>query len=425
MEYPDPSVEEDPSEDPNEKSVLIAATKSKQSPGVFTDNNEEITALHLKKYGLRLNYKSVATPGAVHTHFDGSHIFAEADFGEFIDHDGVGWVAYRVELHLPAEHTIDGVHHDMEVQIYHKRHKETPPQHGDMATQAVISVLFDQSSVEADKNPFLESMNLLNLKWEKEDKSDKGTETIGVLNVHHLISGSNDDKEPKDQAFYSYQGSMTAPPCHENVKWFVLRDVKTAAASAVQSSFFSAYYARNGEVAPQGLSYADNREEGNNREVQPNNGRPVSVHFACAHEDDVGDLLDDDPSKAKEPVSGHFEKRESPHTEMKWVQDGLGKDGQNGFTAVDDKDPAITKAHLGVQQQKLDAAQAEADEKAKIANNRKALFAEMKDEMSSSSSSSSSSFSSTTNGGDVDPSKFLAEQKAAFEKQKAAMGMKL
>ena len=60
---------------------------------------------------------------------------------------------------------------------------------------------------------------------------------------------------PANNATYYYLGSLTTPPCSENVEWFVFRD--PVRASREQLSAFAA------------------RLKPNNRPVQPLNGRAI------------------------------------------------------------------------------------------------------------------------------------------------------
>lgn len=64
--------------------------------------------------------------------------------------------------------------------------------------------------------------------------------------------------------FWSFDGSLTTPPCTENVKWAVLKEVQPI--STEQLSKFTALWAKN--------PYFGNGN-GNNRKAQPLNDRTV------------------------------------------------------------------------------------------------------------------------------------------------------
>lgn len=67
--------------------------------------------------------------------------------------------------------------------------------------------------------------------------------------------------------FWSFDGSLTTPPCTEGVKWTVVKDVQPI--SDAQLAAFTAYYADDPSFAA---------GKGNNRVTQPLNSR--IVYFA-------------------------------------------------------------------------------------------------------------------------------------------------
>ena len=64
--------------------------------------------------------------------------------------------------------------------------------------------------------------------------------------------------------FWSYDGSLTTPPCTEGIKWSVLRNVQPI--SKRQLKRFTDLWSGN-------MDYAEGK--GNNRVIQPLNGRKV------------------------------------------------------------------------------------------------------------------------------------------------------
>jgi carbonic anhydrase len=60
---------------------------------------------------------------------------------------------------------------------------------------------------------------------------------------------------PKQQGYYSFEGSLTTPPCSEHVRWFVLK-------TPVQAS--------SGQIVQFAARYPDNA-----RPTQPLNGRTL------------------------------------------------------------------------------------------------------------------------------------------------------
>ena len=104
---------------------------------------------------------------------------------------------------------------------------------------AVVAVLFKQGA----ENPLVRTL------WDALP-SEKGQqqEPAGVnIEIASLL--------PQAQGYYNFPGSLTTPPCSEEVNWFVLK--QPVEMSAAQLKRFSALYKHNA------------------RPVQPLNGRTV------------------------------------------------------------------------------------------------------------------------------------------------------
>jgi len=86
-----------------------------------------------------------------------------------------------------------------------------------MRNMAIVSIIFES---QPGKNSLeLTNWNLLNL-------PNPGTPSVvdffeGPLNVMKFIYGQNQYLSPPPFSYYKYMGSMTSPPCMENVVWFI------------------------------------------------------------------------------------------------------------------------------------------------------------------------------------------------------------
>lgn len=105
---------------------------------------------------------------------------------------------------------------------------------------AVVAVMLDKGSA----NPAIDSI-WKNLPAEKE----KETATNATVDAAQLL--------PADKGYFTFQGSLTTPPCSENVRWFVLKNPVTITES---------------EIAAFGKRYAMNA-----RPTQPSNGRTIEA----------------------------------------------------------------------------------------------------------------------------------------------------
>ena len=145
---------------------------------------------------------------------------------------GFGERTYQLETvtaHTPSEHHIDGQSYPLELQLLHSQ------TFGDVA---VVSMLFDVGDANSAVQEIIDNMS-----------GEVGTaEVTGVLNARDLMT--------RDLGYYSYKGSMTAPPCAEPVDWFVMLEIGTVSQAQVD--------ALQTVTGP------------NNRPLQPLNGRPIA-----------------------------------------------------------------------------------------------------------------------------------------------------
>ena len=136
----------------------------------------------------------------------------------------------QLHFHAPSEHTVDGHQYAMEMHLVHERAG---------AELAVVGVFIEEGAYNAAFEPIWSNM-----------PSVPGTETpIGHVQVKVA------DLLPSDIAGWSYNGSLTTPPCSEGVRWVVLK-------------------------TPIGLDVAQIEQfekifTGNNRPTQPLHGRSV------------------------------------------------------------------------------------------------------------------------------------------------------
>jgi carbonic anhydrase len=162
----------------------------------------------------------------------GHSIQMNVEPGSWVEIDGNRFHLKQFHLHSPSEHALNGVHSEMEAHCVHK---------SDDGKLAVVGFLMDAGASSARFDVYLNNIPAVG-------------ETRVLPNYQaDLAAILPDDLEHN----YHYQGSLTTPPCTESVEWIVLKSHKTL--SPEQIATFRKYYA------------------GNNRPIQPLNGREVMV----------------------------------------------------------------------------------------------------------------------------------------------------
>ncbi|MFN0242311.1 MAG: carbonic anhydrase [Planctomycetota bacterium] len=147
----------------------------------------------------------------------------------------VGGHQYKLaqfHFHSPSEHTIDGKHAPMEMHLVHTDAS---------GKLAVIGVMIQEGRAHPE----------LALLWQHMPTSAGRKEEVeGVqVNASKLLPGN--------LASYRYSGSLTTPPCSEEVSWFVLQEPIQASADQI-AAFRKVIH-------------------GNNRPTQPLNDRVISA----------------------------------------------------------------------------------------------------------------------------------------------------
>lgn len=162
---------------------------------------------------------------------NGHTVQVNAAPGSHIEIDGERFELAQFHFHAPSEHLVNGKHADAEMHLVHKAAD---------GRLAVVGVMLREGPHNAAFDPV----------WNSIPARGKQAKLPSVMvNAASLL--------PSDQRTYRYDGSLTTPPGTEGVKWNLM--VEPVTMSRSQLSAFRRHYS------------------GNNRPVQPLNGREVWV----------------------------------------------------------------------------------------------------------------------------------------------------
>ena len=109
----------------------------------------------------------------------------------------------QVHFHTPSEHAISGERYPLTAHFVHA----TPD-----GTLGVLGVMFE----EGEANPGLQAIL---------DAAPGGDGTSVALDVREMV--------PDDLDVYRYMGSLTTPPCSENVNWHVIEHALEASSEQI------------------------------------------------------------------------------------------------------------------------------------------------------------------------------------------------
>jgi len=115
----------------------------------------------------------------------------------------------QFHFHRPSEEKINGKTYEMVVPLVHA------DQDGNLA---VVAILLESGN----NNPLIQELwNDLPQEKEKEERLDTIT-----INAANLL--------PAELSYYTFSGSLTTPPCSENVTWFVLKHPVTVTGEEIE-----------------------------------------------------------------------------------------------------------------------------------------------------------------------------------------------
>ena len=200
----------------------LCASGKRQSP----INIEESQTLRGPAEPLQFNYQS--SNATVRN--DGHTIEVNVVGDNALTVRGSTYKLVQLHFHHPAEERVNNQGFAMVVHLLHKN---------SAGQFAMLAVLLEPGQANALINKVWTYMPL--------DKGDQVPMPAGMLDLNELL--------PKDQRYYQFFGSLTTPPCTEDVLWLILK--QTATASKEQIKLFSQLFPNNA------------------RPMQAINGRPV------------------------------------------------------------------------------------------------------------------------------------------------------
>jgi carbonic anhydrase len=163
--------------------------------------------------------------------YNGHTIEEVEERGSFVEFKGARFELLQFHFHSPSEHTVGGKHFDMEMHLVHKSAE---------GKVAVVAVLIQQGQ----NNTAYETIwDYLPTPENRERVADATVDATALL--------------PENRDYFHYDGSFTTPPCTEGVLWLVLKQPV--------------------ELSTEQITVFRQVIQGNNRPVQPLNGREIEL----------------------------------------------------------------------------------------------------------------------------------------------------
>lgn len=163
---------------------------------------------------------------------NGHTIQVNAEEGSYATINGEKYALLQFHFHTPSEHRINDKATAMELHLVHRN---------DLGKLAVVGVMLTEGML----NPLIAEV------WKNIPSVGK-TNTVSdrMINLSSLL--------PTSKSYFSYVGSLTTPPCSENVKWNIFVEPMTISKDQIET--FEAIYQVDA------------------RPIQPINGRNILLH---------------------------------------------------------------------------------------------------------------------------------------------------
>lgn len=142
---------------------------------------------------ITLNY----SPSDFQAHNTAHSVEFQSESPQSIEVAGTTYTFKQLHYHSPSEHTVDGKTREAEFHLVHQ---------SDDGALAVVGVLVDAGERNAAWAPVIDAI----------PRAQEQDTTVKDMDLSSLL--------PRTQDHHAYDGSLTTPPCTENVRWLLLRE---------------------------------------------------------------------------------------------------------------------------------------------------------------------------------------------------------
>ena len=168
---------------------------------------------NLVKDSLDLSYQDITTIKSITNNGHSIQYNFDADSNHVSLHGNL-FKLKQFHFHSPSEHTINGRHYPLEIHLVH---------HSETTNSYIVMAMLVEQGEPAPAFDFLEKHLPINVDQTKE------------INSNYYFGSTFHEMYGKDTLnIYSYEGSLTTPPCTETVLWVIVKDPTFASESQIE-----------------------------------------------------------------------------------------------------------------------------------------------------------------------------------------------
>jgi carbonic anhydrase len=169
----------------------------------------DIRGAHLNKALQPIEFHYMAGPVTLEN--TGNTVHIEVNPGSYIIANGVRYDLEQFHFHHPSEEVVNGKLTDMDVHLVHKSAG---------GKLAVLAVRFSEN--RGEPNATLATL------WQHLPTTAGATDKVtDMVNPGGLLPG--------DRGYWTYEGSLTTPPCTEGVRWYIFEQPITISREQIRA----------------------------------------------------------------------------------------------------------------------------------------------------------------------------------------------
>ncbi len=177
---------------------ILSETPADLYPLVFQYQDIPLQVLN-NGHTLQANYDTSGPDVTVNIGGKPYPVKAKPVYNSLLKLGDVSYKLLQLHFHTPSEHARNGIRYAMEVHLVHKSAD---------GNLAVVGVLLDRGR----ENPVLKKI------------LDNASGEINAVKRVKGVTLNASDLLPADREVFYYSGSLTTPPCSENVNWMVMKN---------------------------------------------------------------------------------------------------------------------------------------------------------------------------------------------------------